>query len=82
MSDLSEVLRVEDVAELTGYKIGYLYQHMHEGKIPYYQPTGKVAFFRRSEIYDFIFQHKHKADYEIAAEAANRLASARPRRAS
>lgn len=82
MSDLSEILRIEDVAEITGYKVGYLYQLMHEGKLPYYTPTGKIAFFKRSEVYDFVFQHKHKADYEIAEEAAQRLANSRPRRAS
>lgn len=47
-----EMLTVEDVALLTGYKVSYIRKLTNSGQLPYYKPFGKVIY-RKSEINAF-----------------------------
>ena len=57
-------IRMDDVVKLTGFTRNYLYQLVHDKKIPHYKPTARTLFFRESEITDWIESCKIKADYE------------------
>ena len=48
----SEILSIEEVSELTGYKKATLYKLTHERKIPFHKPAhgGRRIFFKRAEI--------------------------------
>lgn len=50
--DSNEVLTLDEVAKLTGYKKATLYKLTHERKIPFHKPAhgGRRIFFKRKEI--------------------------------
>lgn len=45
-----EILTLEEVAQYTGLAKSQLYKLTSEKKIPHYKPTGKVCYFKRSEV--------------------------------
>lgn len=48
----SEILTIEEVSWLTGYKKATIYKLTHERKIPFHKPAhgGRRIFFKREEI--------------------------------
>jgi excisionase family DNA binding protein len=45
-----EVLTFEEAARYTGYAKSYLYKLTSQNQIKHYKPTGKVIFFNRLEL--------------------------------
>lgn len=45
-----EMLTVEDVALLTGFKESYIRKMTQEKRLPCYKPFGKQLFYKKSEI--------------------------------
>ena len=54
------VLNFEEAVEYTGMKASYLYKLTSTGKIPHYKPYGKMIFFRREELEDFLTRKTDK----------------------
>ena len=52
------VLTFSEAVEYTGFKPSYLYKLTSQGKIPHYKPTGKLLFFKRVELEEFLTQYK------------------------
>lgn len=48
------ILTTDEVAEITKYSRGYIYQLAKRGLIPYHKPNGGKLFFLESEILEFI----------------------------
>lgn len=48
------VLNFEEACEYTGFRASYLYKLTSTGKIPHYKPYGKMIFFRREELEEFL----------------------------
>lgn len=65
------VLNIDDVAILTGMSKGYVYQLTHDKKIPFYKPTGKQIYFKRSEVEDWMTRNRVNSTYEAQAQAAS-----------
>lgn len=65
-----EVMTVDDVCEFLGFKKSYIYKLTHLRDIPYYKPEGKVLFFKRSEITDWVLRNRHKTVRELESDAA------------
>lgn len=61
----SEILSIEEVSNLTGYKKATIYKLTHERKIPYHKPAhgGRRIFFKKEEI-DQWLQSNHIETYE------------------
>lgn len=61
----SEILTIEEVSELTGYKKATLYKLTHERKIPFHKPAhgGRRIFFKRAEINQWL-ESNHFETYE------------------
>ena len=70
-AEMKELMSIDDVANYTGLKVGYLYQLTSKRILPHYKPTGKLLFFKRSEIDDFFFSKKRKSMVELEQEATN-----------
>lgn len=64
-SKQSEILSIEEVSNLTGYKKATIYKLTHERKIPYHKPAhgGRRIFFKKEEI-DQWLQSNHIETYE------------------
>lgn len=65
------VLTLEDVALLTGLSKSWLYKATCKNEIPYYKPNGKMLYFDRKEIEDWMRQGRVKTNAEIGQEAAD-----------
>lgn len=48
------ILTLQEASEYTGYKPSYLYKLTSTGIIPCYKPTGKLLFFKREELEQFL----------------------------
>lgn len=67
------VLTLEDVALLTGLSRSWLYKATCKNEIPFYKPNGKMLYFDRKEIEDWMRQGRVKTNAELEQEAANYL---------
>ena len=45
-----EMLTVEDMSLLTGFKPTYIRKMIQEGRLPYYNPSNGKVFFKKSEV--------------------------------
>lgn len=66
---LKDVLNVEELAEYTGFKKSYIYKLVHGNVIPFSKPNGKVLFFDRKKIDEWLLTNSHKSNEEIEAKA-------------
>ena len=57
-------IKIDSVAELTGYKKQTIYEYCRLNKIPYHKKNNRLFFFK-SEITDWIKQGKQKTIAEI-----------------
>lgn len=60
-----DLLSIEEVSKLTGYKKATIYKLTHERKIPFHKPAhgGRRIFFKREEINQWL-QSNHIETYE------------------
>ena len=68
-----EVLTLEEAAAFLGVKKSTLYKMTHFSRIPYYKPAGKLIFFEKSALLDWVRNVKVKSEDEIREEAAMHL---------
>jgi excisionase family DNA binding protein len=65
-----KVLTMNDAALLTGLSKSHLYKLVCRKEIPYYKSQGgKITYFNRDELNDWMLQHRVKTNDEIEAEA-------------
>jgi len=69
-----EVFTVNEVCSYTGFEKSYIYKLTSMRKIPHYKsPGGKIVYFKRNEINEWMTQNKIKTTDEIEIEAKNAL---------
>ena len=68
-----EVLNLEEAAAFLGVKKSTLYKMTHLSQVPYYKPAGKLIFFEKSALLDWVRSVKVKSEDEIREEAAMHL---------
>ena len=66
---LKEILNVEELADYTGFKKSYIYKLVHSNSIAFSKPNGKVLFFERKKIDEWLLKNSHKSNDEIQHEA-------------
>ena len=62
-------LTVDDLIDYTGFKRSYIYKLVHLNEIPYSKPQGKILFFDRAEIDEWLRQNKSKSKSQISNNA-------------
>ena len=55
-----EVLTFDEASDYTGISRSYLYKLTASGKIPHSKPNGKMVFFDKKKLVDWLLQHKCK----------------------
>ena len=68
-----ETLTLKEVAMYTGLSVNYLYKLTSKRKIPFYSPNGKILYFDRKEIDDWLKTNRKPTDDEIQAEVQTML---------
>ncbi|WHF51859.1 helix-turn-helix domain-containing protein [Chryseobacterium gotjawalense] len=66
---LKTIFNVEELSDYTGFKKSYIYKLVHENLIPFSKPNGKILFFDRKKIDEFLLQNANKSKEEINREA-------------
>ena len=67
------VLSIDDVALLTGLSKSYVYKLTCRKEIPYYKPNGKLIYFDRQEIENWMRRNKVNSVDEAEQVAAKYL---------
>ena len=63
------VLSVDDVALITGLSKNYIYKLTSSRQIPYYKPNGKLMYFDKKEIEDWMRQNRMETTDEANQRA-------------
>jgi excisionase family DNA binding protein len=64
-----EILNAEEAIALMGISKSMLYKMTHTNEIPFYKPGGKILYFKRAELMDWMSQYRVKTRSEIEKEA-------------
>lgn len=68
-----KVLCLEDVSVLTGLSKSYIYKLTADKKIPHYKPNGKLVYFERSEIENWMLKNRVATTDEAEQDAMSYL---------
>ncbi len=66
-----EVLTFDEASDYTGISRSYLYKLTASGKIPHSKPNGKMLFFEKKKLVNWLLQNKRKSKHDIQSEALN-----------
>lgn len=66
-----EVLTSDEAAKYMGISKSYLYKLTMKGEIPHYKPMGKMCYFNRTELEQWLQSNRVATSTEIA-DRANR----------
>jgi excisionase family DNA binding protein len=64
-----EVLTSDETARYMGISKSYLYKLTMRGEIPHYKPTGKICYFNRREVEEWLQQNRCATAVEITDRA-------------
>ncbi len=63
------VLSLEDASEYTGISRSYLYKLTARGDIPFSKPRGKMIYFSKEKLDQWLLSNSRKSEKEIKTEA-------------
>ena len=64
-------LNVEDLCNYIGMSKAQVYAKMREHAFPYSKPCGKLAFFLKSDIDEWLGSNRIASKYELESQAAS-----------
>jgi len=64
-----EVLTFDEASDYTGISRSYLYKLTSSGRIPHSKPNGKMLFFEKSKLVEWLLQNSRKSRNEIEESA-------------
>ncbi len=64
-----EVLTFDEACDYTGISRSYLYKLTASCIIPHSKPNGKMLFFEKKKLVEWLLQNKRKSKQEIESEA-------------
>ena len=64
-----EVFNLEEAAMFIGVTRSQLYKLTHNHAIPYFKPSGKLVYFEKSELLNWLRQNPVKSQAQIDMEA-------------
>ena len=68
-----EVLNLEEAASFLGIAKSTLYKMTHENRIPFYKPAGKLIYFEKSILLEWIRSNRIMSEAELQEEARKKL---------
>ena len=64
-----DVLTLEEASMFLGLSRSALYKMTHNNVIPFFRPNGKMIYFEKSELLEWIRAHRVASEAEIAERA-------------
>ena len=65
------VLNFDEASEYTGISRSYLYKLTAKGEIPFSKPRGKMIFFSKDKLDEWLLSNQRKSTAEVKAEAVD-----------
>lgn len=69
-----EVLTFDEASEYTGISKSFLYKMTSTGSIPCYKPSGKLLFFNKAELNNWMLTNRKATKDELETKANTMLA--------
>lgn len=69
---IKKVLSFEEASRFLNLSKSYLYQLTSKGIVPHYKPQGKMLYFEREQLENWLRQNPIKSKKQLEDEAANR----------
>ena len=66
---IKEVLTSEEAAKYMGISMSYLYKLTMRQQIPFYKPMGKMCYFNRHELEEWLQSNRVSSSDEISRKA-------------
>lgn len=66
-----EVLTFEEASEYAGISRSYLYKLTASKDIPHSKPNGKMIFFEKKKLNEWLLRNRRKSNQEIERDALN-----------
>lgn len=70
------ILSFDEASLFLNLSKSYLYKLTSSGSIPHYKPQGKMLYFEKSELENWLRQNPVKTNQQIKEEAGERLMNA------
>ena len=67
-----EVLNLEEASAFLGIAKSILYKMTHTNQLPFFKPAGKLIFFEKKALLDWVRGAKSMSEEGVRAEAATR----------
>lgn len=64
-----EVLTAQETASYMGVSMSYLYKLTMRKQIPHYKPLGKMCYFKRNEVEEWLLSNRIPTDQELNNKA-------------
>lgn len=68
-----DVMNLEEAALFTGMSKSSLYKLTHRQVIPHYKPNGKLIYFEKTELLNWMRQNRISSSTEIGEKAQQKL---------
>ncbi len=68
-----EVLTLEEAALFMGLSKSSLYKMTHKHELPFFRPNGKLIYFEKSELLNWMRQNRSMSEAETKEAAAQKL---------
>jgi excisionase family DNA binding protein len=72
---IKSILSFDEASEFLNLSKSYLYKLTSSGQIPHYKPQGKMLYFEKSELENWLRQNPVKTDQQVMREAEAYLMS-------
>jgi excisionase family DNA binding protein len=73
-----EVWSLEEACLYLCISSSFMYKLTSRRKIPHYSPTGKLIYFNKSEVIEWVFRNKRQSVDDIEQQALDRLRESVP----
>lgn len=71
------VLTFEETCNYTGISRSYLYKLTSSGDIPFSKPNGKIIFFSKEKLDNWLLQNSKKSNRELQNEALSYISKSK-----
>ena len=73
LRDAKQVLTLEEAALFMGISKSSLYKMTHKHELPFFRPNGKIIYFEKSELLDWMRQNRSMSEAETKAAATKHM---------
>lgn len=68
-----EILTLDEAVAYLKISKSYLYKLTHRKEIPFYKPSGKLIYFKKSELDDWVLRNRESNSNEIIVDVLSNL---------